>query len=156
MGGGTMTVKATKIEALKLQSSTYGVTIPTVFGVTRVAGNLVWYDGFTAHKHKKTQSAGKGGAKTKTITYTYTAHVAMAIAEGTIIGVPRVWRGKEKFLGGIPAANILTATETYTVPGGGGAKTVSNSASWKSTSLVWYTGAIEVGDGSTSGPIYLA
>lgn len=156
MGGGTMTVKATKIEALKLQSSTYGVTIPVIFGVTRVAGNLVWYDGFTAHKHKKTQSAGKGGAKTKTITYTYTAHVAMAIAEGTIIGVPRVWRGKEKFTGGIPAANILTATETYTVPGGGGAKTVANSATWKSTSLVWYTGAVEVGDGSTSGPIYLA
>ena len=67
-GGGTISTKATKIEALKLQSSTYGATLPVVFGVTRIPGNMLWYGGFKAIKHTETQRAGKGGTKVKTVT----------------------------------------------------------------------------------------
>lgn len=156
-GGGTISTKATKLEALKLQSSTYGATLPAVFGVTRIPGNMLWYGGFKAIKHTETQRAGKGGGtKVKTVTYTYTAHVAMGLTEGQILGIPRVWRGKDQYSGGITSTQIVTATETYVVPGGGGAKTLTNAAGWRCTVRVFYTGAIDVGDGTTTGPIYLA
>lgn len=156
-GGGTISSSETKIESLRLQSSTYGATLAVVYGVTRVPGNMLWYGGFKATPHTKKQRAGKGGGTTiKTTTYTYSAHVAMAIAEGPITGIPRIWRGKSFETGGFTGAQILTATHSYTVPGGGGSVTVTNSASWTTTAAVYYTGTLDQGDGTTTGPIFLA
>lgn len=156
MGGGSISVKATKIDALKLQSSTYGATVPALFGVNRVPGNVLWYGDFTQIKHKKSQRAGKGGPRITTVDYTYTADVAVAIGEGPIIGIPTTWAGKSKYAGGIAAAQILTVAETYAVPTGGGAKTVANASGWRCTVAVSYTATIDVGDGTTTGPVYLA
>ena len=157
MAGQTLSSSETKIEALRLQSSTYGASIPVIYGVTRVPGNLMWYAGFKATPSTTTQRAGKGGGtKTKNTTYTYSAHVAMAIAEGPVIGIPRIWRAKKVQIGGYEGADILTATHSYTVPGGGGSVTVSNSATWAATVAVFYTGTMDQGDGTTTGPIYLA
>lgn len=157
MGGGTISTSETKIESLRLQSSTYGAALSVVYGVTRVPGNMLWYDGFKATPHTTTQRAGKGGGtKTKSTTYTYSAHVAMAVAEGPIIGIPRVWRGKKQISGGFTAAQILNATHSYTVAGGGGSVTVTNSATWTNTVAVFYTATIDQGDGTTTGPVYLA
>lgn len=157
MGGGTINIKANKLDALKLQSSTYGATLPALFGVTRIPGNMLWYGGFKAIPHTTTQRSGKGGgARVRTTTYTYTANVAMALCEGQILGIPRVWRGKDQYVGGLAPTQILTASEPYTVPGGGGAKTVANSSTWRCTVAVHYTASIDVGDGTNSGPVYLA
>jgi hypothetical protein len=157
MGGGTIKNEQKKIEALKLQSSTLGSVLPAVFGVVRVPGNMLWFGDFKAIKHKKTQSAGKGGGTTtKTITYTYTADVAVALCEGPILGIPRVWKGKDLYSGGIAPSQVVTAIETYAVPGGGGAKTLTNAATWRVTVAVYYTGTLDVGDGNLTGPIYLA
>jgi hypothetical protein len=48
MGGKTISTSETKIEALQLQSSAYGVTIPVVGGKTRIAGNLIYQTDFKA------------------------------------------------------------------------------------------------------------
>ena len=156
-GGGTISTTATKLEALRLQSSTYGATLPVLFGRTRVPGNVLWYNGFQAIKETTKKRAGKGGGTTiKTVTYSYTANIAMGICEGQILGIPRVWRGKDQFSGGIASSQIVTTSENYAVPGGGGSKVVANASGWRCTVQVSYTGTIDVGDGTTSGPIYLA
>lgn len=97
MGGQTIATSETKIEALKLQSSAFGVTIPLVFGVTRISGNLIWYGGFKATPHTEETSSGKGGVRTVNTTYTYSASVMMGLCHGPIQDVPRVWRGKDLF-----------------------------------------------------------
>jgi hypothetical protein len=128
-GGKTISTSETKIEALKLQSSAYGVTIPIVYGVNRIPGNLIWYGGFQAIPHTTESSAGKGGSvKTQSTTYTYTASVAMALCEGQIRGVPRTWRGKKLYDGGFVPGDTNTATETFSVPGGGGDVVVAHAA----------------------------
>jgi hypothetical protein len=117
MSGKTLATSETKIEALKLQSSAYGVVIPLVYGLTQVSGNLIWYGGFKAVPSTTTQG-GKGGVKAQNTTYSYQASVAMGLCHGVIAGISRVWRGKRLFSGGT-SYDIRVATQNYTVPGSG-------------------------------------
>ena len=118
-GSSTISISETKAEALTLQSSAYGVTVPVVGGVNRVAGNLIWYSDFRAIPHTETQSSGKaGGAQTKSTTYTYSVSVAMGICHGQV-AVGTIWRDKEVFRGGWTEDNVGTASEDWTVPTSG-------------------------------------
>lgn len=118
MSGQTISTSETRIEAVKLQSSAYAVTIPLLFGVTKISGNLVWYGGFKAIPHT-TEQGGKGGVKVQSTTYTYQASVMMGLCHGRIMNVPRAWRGKKLYTGGLTPAQVLSAVETYTPPGSG-------------------------------------
>lgn len=118
MSGKTISQSETRIEALKLQSSAFGVVIPWVRGVNRIAGNLAWYGGFKAIPHTETQG-GKGGVKVQNTSYTYSASVMMGLCGGPIAGIPRAWRGKSIYNGGITPSELATTSETWTVPGSG-------------------------------------
>lgn len=120
-GGSTISTSDTKLNAIKFQSSAYGGTIPVVYGVTRIPGNMLWYGGFKAIPHTSTQSqGGKGGSvKTQQTTYSYSAAVIMGLCEGQIIGVGQVWRGKTLYQGGATPTQIVSTNFSGTVPGGG-------------------------------------
>lgn len=182
---GTIRITDPKIGSIRLQSATYGVTVPVVFGKTRVTGNVLWFGDFKATSHTKKQESGGffgiGETEIKTTTYTYSASLIMGLCEGPIVGVPRIWRAKGKYpndtvsivdriaalfgkkgdpvtIDAIDGTDVVMASETYAVPGGGGAKTVTNAATWSYTKAVYYTGPLDVGDAASSqtGPIYLA
>src|SRR4051794_17132116 len=93
MGGKTISTSATRIEALNIQSSTYGATIPWVRGVQRIPGNLLWYGNFTAVPHTQ-KTGGKGGGGSTSTTYSYTASLMMSLCHGVVTDIPRVWKGK--------------------------------------------------------------
>ncbi|HGM1696537.1 TPA: hypothetical protein ACKJ5T_001719, partial [Neisseria gonorrhoeae] len=102
MGGKSSTVTSAeeRILSLQVQRSSQGLTLPVIYGRTRVAGNLIWYGDFVTIEHKTTtRQGGKGGGGVKQvgISYTYEAAVMLALCEGEIQGVGRVWRDKEKF-----------------------------------------------------------
>lgn len=153
MSGKTISNSETRIEALKLQSSAYGVTIPWVMGVTRIPGNLVWYGGFKAHPNTTTQG-GKGGVKVQSTSYTYTASVIMGLAHGAISGIPRVWRGKKLYSGGLTAGQVKTATETYIPPlGGDMTYTVAHADTWLALVSVTVYGWSDLSDRYESTPL---
>lgn len=102
MGGKTSTISNSeqRILSLQVQQSSQGLTLPVVYGRARVAGNLIWYGDFTTIEHKTTTrqgGKGGGGVKQEDISYTYEAAVMMALCEGEIKGIGRIWRDKEKF-----------------------------------------------------------
>lgn len=102
MGGKSSTITSAeeRILSLQVQQSSQGLTLPVIYGRTRVAGNLVWYGDFVTIEHKTTtRQGGKGGGGVKQvdISYTYEAAVMLALCEGEIRGVGRIWREKEKF-----------------------------------------------------------
>lgn len=80
---------------LQVQTSQYGVSIPLVVGRQRVAGNIIWaadkvkyenQDSFTGH--------GKGGDTKKGAPDSppgYTISMLIAICQGPILGISRVW-----------------------------------------------------------------
>ena len=102
MGGKTSTISNSeqRILSLQVQQSSQGLTLPVVYGRARVAGNLIWYSDFTAIETKTTTrqgGKGGGGVQQEDTSYTYEAAVMMALCEGEIKGIGRIWRDKEKF-----------------------------------------------------------
>lgn len=73
--------------------------MPWLFGTPRVAPNLIQHDDFTPVAHTENQQAGGkggGGGSTSTTSYTYTAAIIMSLCRGPIVGVGRIWIGKEQ------------------------------------------------------------
>ena len=95
--GHTTTIRANKIADFTVSTAEYGSAVPEILGTTRISGNVIYYDDFTAHEHRETQRSGKGGhsSKTVTISYTYTVAVILGLCEGPIQGLKRVWIGKD-------------------------------------------------------------
>ncbi|WP_295253440.1 phage tail protein [Veillonella sp.] len=97
-GGKGTTTRADKLGDFQINSASYGEVVPDILGTTRVSGNVIYWDDFTAHEHKQTQRAGKGGGSKHTnITYTYTVAAAIALCEDPIQSVGKVWVDKEVF-----------------------------------------------------------
>ena len=91
LGGGQNT-SVDQLAGIQLQTSCYGTALPLTYGTTRIAGNLVDYDDFTSYSH--TQSQGKGGGSSST-SYTYSAGAILALTEGAVSSINRVWRDKD-------------------------------------------------------------
>lgn len=93
--GRTTTTRANKISEFTVNTAEYGAVVPEIIGTVRTAGNVIYYDDFTAHEHRETHKAGKGGkSKQVSITYTYTVAVILGLCEGSIAGIGKVWIGK--------------------------------------------------------------
>lgn len=114
MGGRKITSSAEKIGSIQLQSSAYGLGLPIRYGTNRGSGNLIWFGNFRALPHTEKTKAGKGlgSVKQENTTYTYTAAVMMALGEGPIAGIGKVWKGKE--------SSSLSALGLTLLPGNSG------------------------------------
>lgn len=103
--GHTTVTRANKISSFSVSTAEYGAAVPEIFGTTRLSGNVIYYDDFTAHEHRESHKAGKGGkSKTVSITYTYTVAVIIGLCEGPITGIGKVWRDKSVY--GYPSDDI--------------------------------------------------
>jgi hypothetical protein len=76
-----------RLETLKVQGTAEGAPMACVFGRARVTGQVIWAARFLEHKDKG--RAGKGGPKT--VDYAYSLSFAVALCEGEIDGIGRVW-----------------------------------------------------------------
>lgn len=89
------TIRENKISDFTVSTAQYGASVCEILGTTRISPNVIYWDDFTAHEHRSTQRAGKGGrSKTTTVTYTYTVAVILALCEGKIAGIGKMWKGK--------------------------------------------------------------
>lgn len=80
------------VASFQINSATYGIVVPIILGTSRQSGNVIDYYDFTKITHKETQRTGKGGgSKTTTVTYSYKAAVLIALCEGQIDGIGKVW-----------------------------------------------------------------
>lgn len=92
----TPTIEGPRLSDLSVQTSTYGAPIPRVYGTITLAGNLIWLENNKLKEKSKKSGGGKGGGKgggAKTRTYTYSATFAVALCQGPIVGVRRLWLG---------------------------------------------------------------
>lgn len=76
-----------RLNDLSVQNSSYGASIPRVWGAARIAGNVIWSTDLVEHAHEE---GGKGGGGSYT-TYTYTVSFAVSLCEGPISAVRRIW-----------------------------------------------------------------
>lgn len=123
-GGDAVHTSSPIISSLRLQTATRGRPIPIVYGKTRVAANLIKYADFTAIPHTTTTSSGGGGGKgggggggsSTNTTYTYTAAVILALCEGAINSIPRIWADKDIYTGQVVAGQTVTVQDEVCYP----------------------------------------
>jgi len=96
-------IEGPRLDTLRITSSTEGAVIPRLYGRMRMGGNIIWATDFREEISTTTQGGGKGGGgKVKTTEYLYFASFAVALCEGPITGIGRIWAdGKPMDLSGI-------------------------------------------------------
>ena len=115
-----------RLSDLRIQTSSYGSVIPQVYGNVRISGNVIWALDIQEVKKETTTtttaSGGKGGGGSSTssqttTTYEYYATCAVAVCEGEVDEIIRVWGdtkplGEDFLKGGEGKYNIYYGTET--------------------------------------------
>lgn len=86
------TIEQPKVGDLRIQTSSYGTTIPYVIGSQRLAGNIIWAGPKQEYTTKHKSSTGKGGgSSTVSVITGYKQSMLIAICKGPILGVRKVW-----------------------------------------------------------------
>ena len=85
-------IEGARLDSLRITSSTEGAVIPRLYGRVRIGGNIIWATDFREETSTTRQGGGKGGGpKVRTTEYLYYASFAVALCEGPITGIGRVW-----------------------------------------------------------------
>jgi len=92
------TVKGRRLTDLAVQTSTYGDIIPIIFGMVKIAGNIIWAEPIKEIVVSTQVSGGGKGVPgiSQPINrietqFVYKATFAVSICEGEISGIDRVW-----------------------------------------------------------------
>lgn len=97
--GQRRTSEGPRLTNLHVTASTEGAPIPRLYGRARLGGQIIWADD-VRERVVTTRSGGGGGGKggsaprgaeTETTEYRYSVSFAVALCEGSISGIGRVW-----------------------------------------------------------------
>lgn len=92
MGSGSEVVERGRVDRFRVTGASEGAAIPQVFGRMRVPGQVIWASNFAEMRSTERVSGGKGGSRSAKVTsYSYSVSLAVALCEGVIGRVARVW-----------------------------------------------------------------
>lgn len=99
LGSGSASVETGRVDSFRLQSAAEGTQVPRLFGTMRLSGQMIWSSRFK--ENKTTKKTGGKGSSTKVTSYSYSVSIALALCEGEVTKVGRVWAdGNEISLSG--------------------------------------------------------
>jgi hypothetical protein len=91
-------IEGPRLEDIRVTTSTEGAVIPRVHGRMRIGGNIIWATDFREEKHTTSSGGGKGGGGgTTTTEFFYFCSFAVALCEGPIARIGRVWADGKPF-----------------------------------------------------------
>ncbi|RJE81223.1 glycoside hydrolase/phage tail family protein [Paracoccus sp. JM45] len=95
LGGGAKAVETGRIDRLRIQTAGEGAAVPRVWGQMRLPGHVIWAS--PMEEITKTEGGGgKGAPQTQVTQVSYRLSVALALCEGRILSVGRVWADGEE------------------------------------------------------------
>nr|WP_299837824.1 glycoside hydrolase/phage tail family protein [uncultured Jannaschia sp.] len=90
LGNGSDAIETGKLDRIRLMGASEGAAVPRTFGRTRIGGQVIWASDF--EEHRSTVGGGKGGpARPEQARYGYSVSLAVALCEGEIRRVGRIW-----------------------------------------------------------------
>lgn len=117
--GQTRTVEGPRLSDLRLTASTEGAPLPRIYGRARVGGQIIWATDLEEEIVTTTQAAGGGkgssGNKTRLAQYNYYANFAVALGEGVVTRIGRVWADEQELDLARTTFRLHTGTETQDV-----------------------------------------
>ncbi|WP_101340377.1 glycoside hydrolase TIM-barrel-like domain-containing protein [Cereibacter azotoformans] len=91
MGAGSQTVRTGRIERFRLMGAGEGAAVAQIFGRNRVAGQVIWASRFLESQSESSSGGKGGGPRTTVVSYSYSVSLAVALCEGEILRVGRIW-----------------------------------------------------------------
>jgi len=88
--GPRRAVVGPRLTELQVQASTEGAVIPRIYGKARLSGQIIWATDYEEVKETE-EVGGKGGPSVTTTEYSYFANFAVALCEGPIARIGRMW-----------------------------------------------------------------
>ena len=90
LGGGGQAVETGRIDRFRLTGASEGAAVRQVWGRMRVPGQVIWASNF--RETATTTGGGKGApSQPQRTDYSYTVSLALALCEGEIARVGRIW-----------------------------------------------------------------
>ncbi|MBT2131126.1 baseplate multidomain protein megatron [Aliiroseovarius lamellibrachiae] len=90
LGGGSDPIETGRVDRLRLTGASEGTTIPQLYGRARLSGQVIWATRF--QEQSETSGGGKGApSQPKVTSYSYSISLAIALCEGEITRVGRIW-----------------------------------------------------------------
>ncbi len=114
-GSGGRNIEGARLSDLAVQTSTYGKTIPIIYGTVRIAGNVIWSQPIKEMAITTSAGGGKGGggrSETTATTYSYSVTLVISICEGEITEILRVWADSKQLNLAQGTYRIYKGTET--------------------------------------------
>ncbi|WP_395689352.1 glycoside hydrolase/phage tail family protein [Aestuariivirga sp.] len=113
--GSSKRVDGPRLSDLRVMASSEGAPIAKIWGRMRVAGQVIWATDFEETQKTETVGGGKGGGgggRNKVRTYSYFANFAVALCEGEIDRIGRVWADGKPFDMSAVTARLHTGSAT--------------------------------------------
>ncbi|MGD9862292.1 MAG: glycoside hydrolase/phage tail family protein [Pseudodonghicola sp.] len=94
LGLGSDPVESGRVDRFRLLQAGEGAAIPQVYGRMRVGGQVIWASDF---QESSATRGGKGSAPGSRVTeYSYSVSLAVAVCEGEVASIGRVWADGEE------------------------------------------------------------
>jgi hypothetical protein len=91
LGAGSDPVERGRVDRFRITGASEGAPVAQLFGRMRLGGQIIWATHFVEDR-SSTGGGGKGApSQPKTTTYTYSISLAVALCEGEIRRVGRIW-----------------------------------------------------------------
>lgn len=88
LGAGSEPVETGRVDRFRLMGASEGAPVGQIFGRVRVSGQVIWATRFQEHRERR---GGKGAPQPKVTEFSYSLSLAIALCEGTIAGIGRIW-----------------------------------------------------------------
>ncbi|WP_114964936.1 baseplate multidomain protein megatron [Alkalilacustris brevis] len=97
LGSGSEVVDGPRLDRLRLTGAGEGGAVPQVWGRMRIGGQVIWASRFLEQvSTRRVGGGGKGAPSTRVRDYSYSISLAVALCEGEIAGVGRIWADGEE------------------------------------------------------------
>jgi len=105
-GGGR---EGPRLTELDVQTSSYGTSVPAVFGQMRVAGTVIWATDL--QETRNTEGGGKG--RPSTTTFSYSVSLAVALSSRPVARIGRIWADGNLIRGAADDFKVQTEFRFY-------------------------------------------
>ena len=95
-GGVKTTTRADKIASFQSTACDFGTPLPIAYGTCKLAPNLINFQNYTTVENRTTVKTGKHSSSTS-IDYNYYVYLELALCEGVIDGIGKVYSGDDTF-----------------------------------------------------------
>lgn len=110
MAGASDPVETGRVDRFRMMGASEGAAVPRLWGRMRVGGQVIWASRF---QEVVTRSGGgKGMPRPRTDAYSYSVSLAVALCEGEILRVGRIWADGNEISGQGLTMRVHRGTET--------------------------------------------